>query len=83
MLDERQPASPETITRGVDLIQLISDEFGTLQDTIKSQLLGGVVEIDGKPYEMKDKYRIPYAIARGHTITVIGPERHWKVFYKG
>lgn len=81
------PAHPEaqlqdTYGDGVDLVRLISNEFGTSPAVVKSQLQLGDIYIDDVKWNGDDHLFIPQEIVLGKEIKVIGPERRWRLDYK-
>jgi hypothetical protein len=75
-------ATQEEIDNGVDLIRLIHNEFGNNPDVVKMQIATGKTFIDGRLWE-GDRFLIPYLAVKGKVITVIGPDRRWRVKYAG
>jgi hypothetical protein len=68
--------------RGVSIARLISSEFGSSEPTVRHQLdkKETVIEIDGEVWN-GDRRFIPRDRLLGKTLTVIGPERHWRMKY--
>lgn len=80
--EEPEHQRQDTLQRGVDLVREISNEFGTSQSYIRQQIITAEITLDDVVWE-GDRFFIPYADARGKTITVIGPSRHWRFKYRG
>lgn len=79
-------AIPEPITDAekgsVDVVRLISNEFGISPQVVRSQVALGTISIDGRMWN-GDKFTIPYSHLLGKILIVIGPDRRFRVNYKG
>lgn len=68
--------------RGVSIARLISSEFGSSEAVVRQQL--GLretqLELNGVRWE-GDKHFIPQKELKGKVLTVIGPERQWRMRY--
>ena len=80
-LDET-PAKDESVVQTVHLPSLISDEFGHTRSSIRMQIALGTTEIDGEQWN-GDGFDLPYEEIVGKTITVKGPDRTYRVNYRG
>jgi hypothetical protein len=72
-------------SRGVDLVTLLAGEFGVSQIVIAHQLRQRGVEVTVDDVHVKpDKnFRIPYEVAKGKTITVVGRDLHFRMKFQG
>lgn len=92
-LDEQRPAHtpaekpPLQVggdeARMVHLPGLISDEFGTSRSEARLQLAMGKVSVDGEPVAPGDMMDLPYEDIVGKTILVEGPNKSFKIDYRG
>lgn len=88
-----QPVQDDGYAGGVDLIRLISTEFGYSEMAITQNLLsqsqkGKPVEVwlDDKLYEPENKrerFKVPYKLAKGKTIAVVSESLHFRFEFKG
>jgi hypothetical protein len=80
MTTEYQPQQNDP--RGISLARLISSEFGTSEGVVRQQLNHQTTEIDidGEVWD-GDRNFIPREKLVGKTITVVAPERHWRLVY--
>lgn len=84
---ENDPGKVNSPARLVDIVGLISGEFGTARSTVRQQMALGSIEIaetmNSAPNEWSgDKFFIPHHVIDGKVIAVIGPERQWRMTYK-
>jgi hypothetical protein len=68
---------PLTDDGKIDLVTLISNEFGSVRTVTRIQIIIGEITIDGEKYD-GDKLFIPLVQAKGKDIEVQGPDRRWK-----
>lgn len=72
-------------SHGVDLIQLISGEFGVsklvIRDNFREQ--EPEVMVNGEIIKPDANFRIPYKVAKGAEITVVGRTLHFKMKFQG
>lgn len=73
----------DTYAHGFDVIRMITNEFGTSSQFVRSQLnhKSTTIEIDNEPYS-GDKLFIPVDQANGKFIAIIGPERQWRMRFR-
>lgn len=70
------------LSKKVDLVAWIHDEFGTDTTVIRTQILAGEVIIDGRRWEA-DKLLIPNSVLDdGRVVQVNGPDRRWRLTYR-
>jgi hypothetical protein len=82
-MDRPEPQAQDDYSRGVNLVTLIANEFGTARSIARLQLMLGETLIDGEPYQNSDKLFAPYELVKDKEITVIGPDRRWKFRFDG
>jgi hypothetical protein len=71
----------DSYVAGVDIVRVISQEFGTPASIVRSQVAMGRILIGGLPYTGTDRFFIPYLECKGKEINVIGPDRSWRFHY--
>jgi hypothetical protein len=71
----------DTYQHGVDIVRVISNEFGTPLSTVRAQVAMGQILIGGLPYTGTDRFFLPYQQVKGKEINVIGPDRSWRFHY--
>lgn len=89
-LHPSQPQQEDGYTRGVDLIRLISTEFGISEVVVNQQLRANEnaveVTIGGKPYAPKDRalrFRPPYSLIKDKEVVVVGDRLHFRFSFRG
>lgn len=75
-----EPQHQDHYAYGFDVIRMISNEFGSSADLVRRQLTHSStkIEIDDEPYD-GDRLFIPVEKAEGKFVSVIGPERQWRM----
>lgn len=66
----------------IHIPQVFASEFGTARSIVRMQLTLGKFEIDDQEYQ-GDKFDVPEHLIKDHLISVIGPERQWRMKYLG
>lgn len=84
-IPDETPTQDDNYSGGVDMVRLLSREFGSSPPVVRSQLTHSStqIEIDGVRVKFEDNLFLPYHMVKGKEIVVIGPERHYKVDFKG
>ena len=80
-----QPAQEDGYARGVDLIQLISTEFGVAKLVVRDNFREQEPEIrvNGVLTKPDANFRIPYNVAKGAEIEVVGRTLHFRMKFQG
>ena len=69
------PQQADAEVERVDLVGLISDEFGIPRSTARRDLLMGEVNIDGEPYHYNEEgMYVPRPLVEGKTVEIKGGE---------
>jgi hypothetical protein len=80
-----QPIQEDGYSRGVDLIGLLAGEFGVsrlvVTDNIREQ--EPEVRVNGELVKPDSRFRIPYEVAKGADIEVVGKTLHFKMRFVG
>lgn len=79
MLEDFGQSLPITHDNKLDLVTMISNEFGTARSVARIQVKLGEIRIGGEKYESGDPLFIPMALVKGKTVEIQGPDRRWKV----
>jgi hypothetical protein len=80
-----QPQPEDGYARGVDLVQILSREFGVSQMVVLRQLAerGVEVTVDGVPVKPERGYKLPYGTVKGRTLEVVGRDLHFRMQFQG
>lgn len=79
-MESPEQPNQDTYVHGLDVVRIISNEFGISPMNVRQQITSrnAVIEIDDKPYA-GDRLFIPVEMAAGKWVTVLGPDRHWRM----
>lgn len=67
----------------IHIPQVFASEFGTARSIVRMQLTLGHLEIDDVEYQGSDNMDVPEHLIKNHLVSVIGPERQWRMKYLG
>lgn len=84
-VDPSQQIQEDGYSRGVDLVGLIAGEFGVsrlvVTDNIREQ--EPEILVNGEPVKPDSRFRIPYEVAKGAEIEVVGKTLHFRMRFQG